>query len=363
MSKPKILVTSAGGKTGLPTAVQLLKKEYPVRAFLHRDDRRAQLLRESGAEIYIGNQYSLTDMRKAMKGVQRAYHCAPTAPNGLHFGNVFSIAVDENKLEHIVMLSQWLAHADHPSIYTREVWLNEQILKSLPETTLTINNTGWFADNYFMVLEPAAQLGILPMPLGDGDIKNNAAPSNEDIASINVGALINPDIHAGKSYRPTGPRLLSLNEIAEIFTKVLQRRVKYQEVTEKMFLKAMAALQPPGYNEGTLTQLALYAEEYRRGTFAINAPTNSVCNVAGRAAESFETITRRIVEQRRYITEANIVNRTRALRNFAKILLTPAPNTKAIERQRDHVLLNSPSYSLDSKDWLSKHDPSFGHVS
>jgi len=88
--KPRILVTSAAGNTGLPTTLQLLDKGYPVRAMVRRDDHRAQWLKDAGAEVVVGDQYSVADMRRAMDGVQRAYHCAPTAPNGLHFGTVLA---------------------------------------------------------------------------------------------------------------------------------------------------------------------------------------------------------------------------------------------------------------------------------
>ena len=208
MTKPKILVTSAAGNTGIPTTVQLLEKGFPVRALVRSDDHRAKRLRDAGAEIFVGDQYSITDMRRAMDGVQRAYHCAPSAPNGLHFGTVFAIAAQEAKIEHVVMLGQWLSHTDHPSVVTREVWLSEEVLKLLPDTTLTVNNAGWFAENYIMgALEPVAQLGLMPLPLGDGNVKKNAPPSNDDIAAVTVAALIDPDpkAHAGKVYRPTGP--------------------------------------------------------------------------------------------------------------------------------------------------------------
>ncbi|MEL7529017.1 MAG: NAD(P)H-binding protein, partial [Pseudomonadota bacterium] len=88
--KPKILVTSAAGKTGLPTALRLLERGYPVRAFVRKRDHRSAQLERAGADIFVGNQYALTDMREAMDGVQRAYHRAPTAPNGLHFNAVFT---------------------------------------------------------------------------------------------------------------------------------------------------------------------------------------------------------------------------------------------------------------------------------
>ena len=82
-SKPKILVTSAAGKTGLQTALQLRRLDYPVRAFVRQRDARSRALEAAGAEIYVGDQYAVADMRQAMTGVQRAYHCAPTAPNGM----------------------------------------------------------------------------------------------------------------------------------------------------------------------------------------------------------------------------------------------------------------------------------------
>jgi hypothetical protein len=43
------------------------------------------------------------------------------------------------------------------------------------------------------------------------------------------------------------------------------------------------------------TQLDLSADEYRRGAFAVHAPTNAVRELTGREPEDFETIARRIV--------------------------------------------------------------------
>ena len=79
MTKPKILVTSAAGNTGIPTTLQILEKGFPVRAFVRSNDHRTRRLEDAGAEIFVGDQYSITDMRRAMDGVQRAYHCVPAA--------------------------------------------------------------------------------------------------------------------------------------------------------------------------------------------------------------------------------------------------------------------------------------------
>lgn len=359
MSTSKILVTSAAGNTGLPTTLQLLEQGFPVRAFVRNRDSRAKRLEDAGAEIFVGDQYSMADMRQAMTGVQRAYHCAPSKTNSLHFGVAFAIAAHEAKLEHVVMLSQWLADPDHPSVVTRETWMNEQLLKQLPETTLTVINVGWFAENYFMgVLETVAQLGILPMPLGDGDVKKNAPPSNEDIAAASVAALVDPELHEGKVYRPTGPELLSPNEIAAVMGKVLGRNVRYRDIPKSMMLKALIR---QGFPKSMLTQLALYTDEYRRGAFAINAPNQVVQALTGRQAEDFETITRRVVAAR---SEAvpTFGNKVKAVKNFMKIPFTVGANPDVIEHRAEHVLLKSPRFVQDSPTWREKHDPTAGYV-
>jgi len=362
MPKSRILVTSAAGKTGIPTTLLLLEKGFTVRAFvrsLRSHGKRAKRLEKAGAEIFVGDQYSIADMRKAMTGVQRAYHCSPTKSNGLHFGAVFAIAAQEAKLEHVVILSQWLADPDQPSVVTREIWMNEQILKHLPNTTVTTINVGWFAENYFMgVLDTVAQLGILPMPLGDGDVKKNAPPSNNDIAATAVAALVDPETHAGNTYRPTGPELLSPNEIAAIMGKVLGRKVKYQDIPESMMMKALIS---QGFPATMVAQLAIYADEYRRGAFAVNAPNSVVRDLTGLKAEDFETITRRIVAARPEAVQT-FGNKLKAIRNFLKIPFTFGTNPLAIERQAEHVLLKSPTFVRDSTSWVEAHDPDAGYI-
>lgn len=354
--KPKILVTSAGGNTGIHVALRLREQGFPVRAVVRRDDARAQRLRASGAEVALADIYSTADMRRVMAGVQRAYHCAPTAPNGLHFGAVFAAAAREARLEHVVMLSQWLSSPDHPSIFTRHVWLMEEMLKALPETTLTVVNPGWFAANYFMVMGLAAQLGVLPMPLGDGDVKKNAPPSNEAIAAVAAGCLADPDKHAGQTYRPTGPELLSPNEIATAMGKALGRRVKYSAISEKMFLKALVANPPGNFSWQAITQLALYAEEYRRGTFAIGAPTDTVQTVGGLEPETFQMTAARAAEVQPE-TQRRLSNRTAAMWGFLKTGFTPAPNLDRIIRDRDLPVLESSVMAYESDDWARIHDP------
>lgn len=356
MNRPRILVTSAAGKTGLPTALFLRAMGFPVTAFVRRLDHRAHKLEEAGADLFVGNQYSLTDMQRAMEGSQRAYLCAPTAPNGLHFGAVFAAAASKAKIEHVVSMGQWLASIDHPSLFTRETYLNDELAGLIPGATLTQVIPGWFADNYLMVIDMAAHLGMLPMPLGDGDQPTNAPPSNEDIARVVAYSLAEPQKHAGQIYRPTGPTLMTPNEIAFALGRALGRKVVYRDIPTKMMLKALKANPPANYAEATVSQLAIYAEEYRRGSFAINAPTDHVKRVTGVEPEDFETVARRMVASRPDLVRS-IVGTLKGLRAFAKMMVTSAPNLAAIARGRDFVELSHPRFVQDDPSWMQSHSP------
>ncbi len=352
----RILVTSAAGKTGQCVALQLAEQGQAVRAFVRRMDGRAERMAQAGVEIFVGNQYDITDMRTAMQGVRRAYQCAPTAPNGLYFNAVFSIAAHEAKLEHVVTLGQWLTAARHPSQFTREVYLSDALARISPHMTVTSVDPGWFADNYTMVLDAAAHLGMFTMPLGPGDEKKNAPPSNEDIARVVVAALVDPQTHAGRFYRPTGPELMSPNDIAAAMGRVLGRKVTYADVSEKMMTKALRANPPANYSEAAVTQLAIYAHEYRKGSFAVNAPTDDVKTVGGRDPEDFETILRRYVAERPDL-KPGLARRARAVLGLFRMMMTPALDLAKARAARDYVQISEPMFSQDDADWRAKHVP------
>src|SRR5579859_7789723 len=226
MQKPRILVLTAAGKTGMPIALQLLSEGFPVTAFVHRADQRSARLKAKGADIVVGSLTDITDIRRAMAGARRAYFCVPNEAGYLKAAAIFTAVAAEQKLEAVVAMSQWLSNPNHPSIHTREVWLADRLFALLPGTALTSINVGFFADNEMQVLPFAAQFGLLSLPYGTG---LNAPPSNEDIARVVVEILARPEGHAGKTYRPTGPQLLSPHEMAAILGKILGRNVTYRD--------------------------------------------------------------------------------------------------------------------------------------
>ena len=141
-----------------------------------------------------------------MDGVDRLYFNPPYHPHALDSAVAFAVAARRTGVEAVVALGQWLASPEHPSLMTRHAWLTDKVFELLPDTAHVAVDPGYFADNYLQLVPMAAALGVFPMPTGAG---RNAPPSNEDIARVAVGALLDPHRHDGTSYRPTGPTLLS----------------------------------------------------------------------------------------------------------------------------------------------------------
>lgn len=346
MLQPKILVTAAAGRTGAPVVTELLAKGFPVRAFVRRMDARAEALRAAGAEIFVGDLFDYRDMRRAMDGVQRAYHCPPFAPNLLHNTAVFALAAEDAKLEMVALLSQWLPSPSDPSVVTREHWLANNLIRWMPSVDVVHVNPGLFAFIYLLGLPAIAHFGMLAAPFGDG---TNAPPSNEDIARVAAAVLADPAPHIGKSYRPTGPELLSTADIAGILSTVLDRKVTYRDVPFKMFQKAAMA---QGFPLFEVSQLRFYADALKGGAFAVGAPTDHVREVTGAPPEDFETIARRYVANPALIHPALKVGRKRdAFAFLARMLLTRAPDLDAFERGRDHPILQNPVAAQDNADW------------
>jgi uncharacterized protein YbjT (DUF2867 family) len=350
MLKPLILVTGAAGKTGAASIKQLLAQGYPVRAMTRRADERSENLRQAGAQIMVGSMEDATDMRAAMAGVQRAYYCPPLEPGTLRRATLFAAVAQECRLEAVVVMSQWLSDASHPAIHSREKWLSEKIFEWAPRLDVVTINPGFFADNYLLALEPAAHFGLLAMPLGEG---LNAPPSNEDIARVIVGALIDPATHIGNTYRPTGPKLLAPDEIAAIIGKALGRKVKYQNAPIKLFMKVAKSL---GINDFVIEELYWFLRDYQRNSFGIGAPTDAVYEVGGVKAEPFE------VTVQRYVDASAFRNRTigstvTAIHNLVAGLLTSAPDPNSIACRLKLPSISHPSLAADSAAWLALHAP------
>lgn len=278
---------AAAGNTGLPTAIQLLSEGFAVTALVRRQDARSEQLKSLGAHIVVGSMTDIVDMRTALEGVERAYFCTPLREGYLTAAATFISVAAQSPLKHVVVMSQWLSNPTHPSRHTRESWFTDQLLALIPGCDLTILNPGYFADNEMQVLPMASQFGVMMLPYGNG---KNAPPSNEDMGRVAAEILARPEGHEGKTYRITGPKLLSPEEIVAVVSKVLGRKVRYINAPIEILLKVVVQM---GFGEYAASQMEHYSYDYQQDAFAVGGPTDVVRRITGRDAEGYETIVRR----------------------------------------------------------------------
>ncbi|WP_375483307.1 NmrA family NAD(P)-binding protein [uncultured Mycobacterium sp.] len=351
MTNTRVLVTGATGRIGGAVAAQLLEKGVPTRTMVHRNDARSARLRSLGAEVVVADMFDIQQVQAALDGVERLYFNPPYHPHALDSAVAFAVAARRSGVKAVVALGQWLASPEHPSLMTRHAWLTDRLFELLPDTAHVAVDPGFFADNYLQLVPLAAQLGVLPVPTGAG---RNAPPSNEDIARVAVGALLDPDRHDGQSYRPTGPTMLSGADIAEAMGEALGRRVRHIDIPTWMFMRAIRVnAKRLGADLFFESSLRHYLPEYALGTWEVGGPTTHIRDVAGVEPEDFLTIARRYVtgpDSRR--TASNFIRR---LWEFMLVGIVPMHRLDTFDRRQQHPQPAHPRLSGQSAVWRDEH--------
>lgn len=311
MTKPKILVTGATGKTGYALVEELRSHDWPVRALASRTDARSDALRKLGAEVVVADMYDPEQMYNAVRGTQRAYYLPFMRPYMIQAANAFAIAARDARLEHVVQMSQWTSSSKHPTAMTRQTWLIDRVFSMIPGVAHTIFNPGMFADNFLRTMDFPALLGFYPVLMG---ASKSAPISNEDMARSVAALLIQgPEKHAGRSYHPTGPELLDGRQMASIIAGVVGHRVVAVDLPLIMFRKVARMQRVDPYE---IALLVRYIEDNKQGTFSFEGGvTNTMRELTGRPAEAFAVTAARYASLP--FAKQTLGNRLRALWNFA----------------------------------------------
>lgn len=348
LKQPKILVTGATGKTGAAVVRELIAKEMPVRAVVRQRDARSEAYERQGVEIVVADMFDPDQLLDALKGTHRAYYLPFFHTHMIQSAVAFAVAARQARLESIVHMGQWLSHRAHPAIMTRQTWLIDHLFADLPGIAHTTLNPGMFADNFLRMMDFAALLGIFPILTGKG----RAAPvSNEDMARVAVAALLQPERHAGMSYRPTGPALLSGRDMAAIAAKVVGHPVVPLNLPFWLFRKVARQQR---INPLEISGFRFYVEEMRRGVFELDGGVTTVVeDLTGTPAESFETTARRYAAMP--FARQTFGNRLKAFANFNLTPFFVGYDLDKWDRQKGLPTPPKPSLSIDDERWCEEH--------
>ena len=285
-SDTRILVTGAAGKTGAAVVKQMLDRGFPVRALVHRSDDRSARLEALGAEVMVGDLHDLKSMRAAMQNVRRVYFVYP--PQGellVEATTIVAVAARDAGVEVLVNMSQISAREDSQSPLARQHWLSENILDWADIGAVHLRPT-FFAEN--LVMMGAATItsqGKLYLPYGT---EKHAPVAAADIARVASSILANPVLHVGERYVVTGPRNLSLTEMAGVLSRELGRPVEYVDLPVEAWGEVLAGVD--GMSESLVTHLKAVAVDHQNGIF--RGETDVVERIGGQPPQALDAFIR-----------------------------------------------------------------------
>jgi uncharacterized protein YbjT (DUF2867 family) len=295
-----ILITGAGGGIGGVgrTVVELLReRDLPVRAMVHREDERAQALRDIGARVVAGDLARPSDVANAIDGCRRLFFSMSVSPAYLEAAvTVTTVARSLGSLEALVNLSQ-MTVSEMTAVSTSEShqqrlhWMAEQVLDWSALPVVQIRPTIFLENPLFttLIARSVAEEGAIRLPFGTGRTSPIAAG---DVARVVATVLQDPGPHIGHVYELTGPRSQDMTGVAEEYSRALGRRVTYVDVPFDAWADRVSsdAGLPPHLQDHLLTMARLHRQNrYDRATRTVESLT-------GQPAQTVESFVREHAE-------------------------------------------------------------------
>ena len=272
--KIKVLVTGATGNTGSLLVPALLRAGVDVR-ILVRDEAKAKPLKDLGAEVVLGDLDKPETILPAVKNVDKIYLLTWNGETQLQQAINVIDAAKKSGNPHIVRHSMW---GSENSRIIKQGYKIEEILKAsgLPWTIL---KPTFYMQNTMMAAQTISSDGVIYWDMKDGKL---GMIDVRDIADA-AFAVITGKGHEGKEYILTGPEAISFNDVAKIFSNVLDTEIKYVSVPGEAALQSMVGMGLPEWIAKGYVELSEGFSE----NFA-NSTTRNVEILTGHPSRSFE---------------------------------------------------------------------------
>ncbi len=217
-----ILIVGATGVVGSNLAYLLKETDETVRLMTRDRNRLPPAIRDERYRIAEADFEKPETIDAAMEDVDSVFLATPGDSQLVEYHRAVVEAAKNAKVRQIVKLS--IFGADSQAIFSTGRWHfeAERIVEAsgIPFTHLRPHS---FMQNFFSYREFIQREGAFLAPMGEGRIPLIDA---RDVAAVAAVALLTRG-HEGMIYELTGPRAISYEEAAHIFSEVLDRPVKY----------------------------------------------------------------------------------------------------------------------------------------
>jgi len=240
MSPETILVTGAAGGVGSTARVAigiLLEQGHRVRAMVRKLDARADALRDLGAEVVVADMLDIVAVRAAMQGCSVVYFTMSVSPNYLEAATNVAVTAKSLGVKAFVSLSQMTVSQMSETETTsspqqKQEWLAEQMLRWSGLPVVYLRPTAFLEMFLIQAAKGIRDDNAIRMPFADGRTSPIAAA---DVGAAAATVLANPQPHIGKVYDLTGPKSLTMLEVAREFSGALGRPIQYVNVPPQVW--------------------------------------------------------------------------------------------------------------------------------
>jgi uncharacterized protein YbjT (DUF2867 family) len=240
MSYPILVTGAAGGpqgSTGRHIANFLLERGIPVRALVRKLDARSDSLRERGAEVVEGDLLNPVPMRSALQDVKRAYFTYPVADGLLEATTIFAAAARDAGTELVVNNSQFQGTPEPPSFRNLQHRLADRIFDWAQVGAVHLQAPPYYENIRALVARSVLEKNVVFLPWGDGSAVFPLVAA-EDVSRVAATLLASSSAPSRKAYELIG-EVPTVNEIVETLGRVLDRPIKYVQITDEQWVEAV----------------------------------------------------------------------------------------------------------------------------
>ena len=284
-----ILVTGAAGKTGRAVLRALAGRDEPVRALIHRPEQAPSLQALGVQETLVGDLLDKTGMQRAVDGVRAIYHMAPNvSPDELLIGKTIISAAQAADTERLVFHSVLHPHIEAMPHHWQKARVEELLFAS--GLAFTILQPTAYMQNVSAAWDSIMEQGRYPVPYSP--TTRLSLVDLEDVAQAAARVLTGPG-HTGATIELVGTPGMSANDIVNVLSGELGRRVTVEAVPTEAWERTARASGLGEYQVSALTRMFTYYEEH-----GLTGSPQALACVLGRQPTSFPTFIQRVIQER-----------------------------------------------------------------
>ena len=219
-----ILLTGATGKTGSATAKALNEKGITFRALIRNEEKRGDI-ESLGGEVVIGSIENKEAVDQSMVDVETALILLPNSENQLSLEKQLVDSAIQAGAKRVVKMSSIEATPDATSPIPKLHLESEEYIKQ-SGLNWTMIKPNFYMQNLLASAGTIKDQGKIFLPMGEG---KTGMIDTTDVGKV-LAKVLSEDGHESMNHEITGPEILSFNEVAEIFSKGLDKQVDYVDV-------------------------------------------------------------------------------------------------------------------------------------